>query len=89
MYLYYTLRTNFYHRYIKPFASGTNVKHLNVAGIENYSICIPDDNTNLKFEDTINKIKEKQLNGINETTRLTSLRDRLLPLLMNGQVEVK
>lgn len=89
MYLYYTLRTNFYHRYIKPFASGTNVKHLNVAGIENYSICIPDDNTKYRFEDMITTIKEKQMDSINEASRLTALRDRLLPLLMNGQVVVE
>ena len=36
MYLYYTLRTPFYHKYIRPFASGTTVKHLNLIGVENY-----------------------------------------------------
>jgi type I restriction enzyme S subunit len=86
MYLYYTLRTPFYHKYIQPFASGTNVKHLNIAGVENYIITVPTDSVQLKFERTIVPVKEKQSKILNEIALLTKQRDELLPLLMNGQV---
>ena len=86
MYLYYTLRTSFYHRYIKPFASGTNVKHLNINGTERYVISVPAKKEQEKFENTITPIKEKQQNCLKEIQELTVLRDTLLPLLMNGQV---
>lgn len=89
MYLYYTLRTDFYHKYIKPFASGTNVKHLNINGIEKYPIPIPKKDIQDKYEELIITIKEKQQENLKEIQKLTSMRDRLLPLLMNGQVEVE
>ena len=88
IYLYYSLRTNFYHKYIKPFASGTNVKHLNIKGIERYPILIPQNSIQDEFEKVIIKFKEKQLDILNEIKKLTNLRNKLLPLLMNGQVEV-
>lgn len=88
MYLYYTLRTPFYHRYIKPFASGTTVKHLNVKGVEDYKIAVPPICLQKSFENTIEDIKHQQMLLMKETLLLTKLRDELLPLLMNGQVSV-
>lgn len=89
MYLYYTLRTPFYHKYIKPFASGTTVKHLNVQGVENYKIPVPTSALQEKFEEIITSIKKQQMITINENVELTKQRDELLPLLMNGQVSLK
>ena len=88
MYLYYTLRTPFYHKYIRPFASGTTVKHLNLIGVENYVLPIPPRGIQSKFEDTISPIKEQQSKNLNEIVELTKQRDELLPLLMNGQASV-
>ena len=88
MYLYYTLRTSFYHKYIRPFASGTTVKHLNLKGVENYVLPMPPKNIQSKFEDLILPIKEKQSRILNEIVALTKQRDELLPLLMNGQASV-
>ena len=88
MYLYYTLRTSFYHKYIRPFASGTTVKHLNLIGIENYGLPVPPIEIQSKFEDLITPIKEKQSKNLNEINALTKQRDELLPLLMNGQASV-
>ena len=86
MYLYYTLRTSFYHTYIKPFASGTNVKHLNIYGIERYPLYIPSGDIQKRFKERIRPIKIKQQKCLQEIQELTELRDSLLPLLMNGQV---
>ena len=88
MYLYYTLRTPFYHKYIRPFASGTTVKHLNLIGVENYVLPVPPIEIQSKFEDLITPIKEKQSKNLNEINALTKQRDELLPLLMNGQASV-
>lgn len=88
MYLYYTLRTPFYHKYIRPFASGTTVKHLNLIGVENYGLPVPPIGIQSKFEDLITPIKEKQSKNLNEINALTKQRDELLPLLMNGQASV-
>ena len=88
MYLYYTLRTPFYHKYIRPFASGTTVKHLNLIGVENYGLPVPPIEIQSKFEDLITPIKEKQSKNLNEINALTKQRDELLPLLMNGQATV-
>lgn len=89
MYLYYTLRTPFYHKYIKPFASGTTVKHLNLQGVENYKIPVPSVFLQNRFEEVITPIKCQQMLALNEINALTKQRNELLPLLMNGQVTIK
>ena len=88
MYLYYSLRTPYYHTYIRPFASGTTVKHLNIKGVENYVLPLPTNEIQSKFEDIILPIKKKQSKNLNEIVALTKQRDELLPLLMNGQATV-
>lgn len=42
-----------------------------------------------KYDLTVNKIKAKIDKNESENLKLTAMRDRLLPLLMNGQVEVE
>ena len=88
-YLYYTLKTSFYHHYIKPFASGTNVKHLDIKGVTNYRIIVPTQEYQSRFKSIIHPIKQLQMDNLNELLVLTEYRDRALPLLMNGQVSVK
>jgi type I restriction enzyme S subunit len=88
MYLYYTLRTPFYHKYIKPFATGTTVKHLNVNGVETYALAIPSSKVQGQFEQIITPIKQLQMELINQIHSLKKYRDELLPMLLNGQVSV-
>ena len=40
--IYFWLKNSSYRKYIKPFASGTNVLHLNVRGVLDYPILVPD-----------------------------------------------
>lgn len=78
-----------YNKYITGFASGTSIKHLNTAGFLNYSIALPKDVDIInKFANIIMNFKRQQSVIMKETQKLTALRDRLLPLLMNGQVNV-
>ncbi|WP_373397232.1 restriction endonuclease subunit S [Algoriphagus halophilus] len=87
-YLMMLFNTDHYHNYIKWFASGTIVLHLNLDGMKWYKTEIPPANLLNKFESFYKTIA----NRINETTvqnqELASLRDWLLPMLMNGQVTV-
>ena len=42
-FIYYALKTSTYRRYIKPWASGTNVLHLNLKGVYDYKLKFPKD----------------------------------------------
>ncbi len=89
LYLYMTLRTNFYHNYIKGFASGTNVLHLNTDGISWFKTYMPCKDIQDKFAAIIEKCHTKKCQIIKENQELVSLKEFLLPLLMNGQVGFK
>lgn len=88
MYMYMALRTDFYHNYIKMWASGTNVLHLNLEGLDWYKICIPPIDLQNNFAALIRNIHSRKSDIITENQQLASLRDFLLPMLMNGQVKV-
>ena len=87
-YLRYLFNSNHYHNYIKHFASGTLVLHLDLNGILWYKDIIPPINLQNKFEDVVNEIDEKITNNLKQNQELSALRDWLLPMLMNGQVKV-
>ena len=67
-------------------AKGSTVGHLSDKDMKQINILVPNNlRLSEKFDSILNLItKNKQ-----EISRLTKLRDKLLPLLMNGQVEVK
>jgi len=88
-YLYHLFNTDYFHAYISHYASGTNIMGLDFAGVENYSAVIPSEEILSKFADFTLNIEKKKSEIIRENKKLISLRDRLLPLLMNGQVEVR
>lgn len=88
-YLYHLFNTDYFHAYISHYASGTNIMGLDFAGVENYSAVIPSEEILSKFADFTLDIEMKKSEIIRENTKLVALRDKLLPLLMNGQVEVK
>ena len=89
LYLYMTLRTDFYHNYIKGFASGTNVLHLNTDGISWFKTYIPLKKIQDKFGTMIEEFHAKKCQIIKENQELIDLRDFLIPLLINGQVGFK
>lgn len=89
MYLYMTLRTDFYHNYIKRWASGTNVLHLNLDGLDWYATWLPPIELQKKYGEIIKKIHRQKCILMAENENLTSLRNWLLPMLMNGQATVE
>ena len=88
-YLNRLFNTTFYHSYISKFANGTNILGLIFSGVENYMCEIPPENLLDEFARFSLNIEKKKSKIILENKKLTALRDKLLPLLMNGQVEVK
>ena len=89
IYLYMALRTEYYHNYIKKWASGTNVLHLDLTGLDWYKMWFPPKSLQDEFAETILQFENKKFKTMIENRELTSLRDFLLPMLMNGQVKVK
>lgn len=86
-YLNRLFNTTFYHSYISKFANGTNILGLIFSGVENYMCEIPPENLLDEFARFSLNIEKKKSKIILENKKLTALRDKLLPLLMNGQVE--
>ncbi|MDS1314375.1 restriction endonuclease subunit S [Aliarcobacter butzleri] len=81
--------SNFYHEYIKGFASGTLVLHLNTDGIGWYKTFVPPKNLLDEFSKLMASIQKKKELVTIENQELAKLKDWLLPMLMNWQVKVK
>jgi len=56
--------------------------------LSSYSTVIPDEKVVNQFYDIMESIQEKKQTALAENQQLSSLRDWLLPMLMNGQVKV-
>ena len=84
IYLYMALRTEYYHNYIKKWASGTNVLHLDLTGLDWYKMWFPPKSLQDEFAETILQFENKKFKTMIENRELTSLRD-----FLNGQVKVK
>lgn len=88
-YLYRLFCTDYFHKYIAGFTNGTNILGLLFNGVEDYRNEIPDEKVLQKFALIISNIEQKKNEIIKENQELASLRDFLLPLLMNGQIGFK
>ena len=80
--------SDYYHRYIKHFASGTLVLHLNLKGVDWCKIPLPPKTLIDQYGEVRKGINKKITLSTQENRQLASLRDWLLPMLMNGQVKV-
>jgi len=63
-------------------------KRVDANTLKNYSLPIPDDMILSKFEGITAEIFNTQTNNVKQNQELSSLRDWLLPMLMNGQISV-
>lgn len=68
--------------------TGTGVPSMTSDIIKKLPIISPDRQTLEQFDKTVAKLYNQIHHNEKEISRLTKLRDKLLPLLMNGQVEV-
>ncbi|MCG9784933.1 restriction endonuclease subunit S [Vibrio brasiliensis] len=88
-YLERLFNSNHYHNYIKQFASGTLVLHLDLKGVNWYRTELPPRELLSRFEDFCTPLFQQRDIVLQENKKLEELRDWLLPMLMNGQVTVK
>ena len=88
-YLEQLFNSTYYHSYIKYYASGTLVLHLNLNGINWFNTILPPVGLLNRFEEFCKPILKKKAVILKENKQLIELRDWLLPMLMNGQVTVK
>ena len=68
---------------------GSILQNVSQETLKQISVCIPPNEIVEKYNESINDILRKMQNVIEENRELTSLRDFLIPMLMNGQVGFK
>ena len=86
--LYYII-DYFRHTFENRNSAGTTFGSITKDELFALPVVIPNDFVLHKFEDIAKPIFDKQMELGKETVELTQQRDRLLPLLMNGQVSVE
>lgn len=87
-YLERLFNSDYYHNYLRPFASGTLVLHLSLDGIRWFQSFLPPRPLIDRYDQIAAGIRNQINMNLAQNIELTQLRDWLLPLLMNGQVRV-
>lgn len=88
-YLVQYFNTQYFHRYITGYASGSNILHLDINGVLRHLACFPPKVILKKYAELVKPMWEKRSEYMSENQQLASLRDFLLPMLMNGQIKVR
>ena len=88
-YLEQLFNSESYHKYIKHYASGTLVLHLDLNGVKWFKTYQPPKKLLEKYDQHCNSLFKQRDIVLTENVYLETLRDWLLPMLMNGQVTVK
>ena len=82
------LHSEIFIKYIRQTCSGTGINNLTNGHFDKSLFAWPTEDILKAFNEKVSAIYEQRGVIEREITRLTALRDKLLPLLMNGQVEV-
>lgn len=88
-YLEQLFNSQSYHKYIKHYASGTVVLHLDLNGVKWFKKTLPPKELLEKYELHCELLFKQRDIVLKENIQLKELRDWLIPMLMNGQVTVK
>lgn len=83
------LHSEYFKKYIKVTCSGTGINNLTNEHFDKAKFAFPDDEVLNAFNEKMKAIYEKRGVLEQENLKLTSMRDKLLPLLMNGQIVVE
>lgn len=81
-------KTVWFHKYMAGLSSGTNILGMDFSGVYKYKMVMPKDSVLERYAALIKQLEARKNIIITENQQLTSLRDFLLPMLMNGQVKV-
>jgi type I restriction enzyme S subunit len=83
------LRSPQFKNHALGYINGTTVLHLSKRAIPEYNIALPDDISILvKANDILEPIYRRIADNIEESARLATLRDTLLPRLLSGELSV-
>lgn len=85
-FIYYTIKNSM--KTIVQYASGSTFKEISGSVLKTVKICLPKGAVVYSYTQTVSSIFERQDLLEQENQHLSSLRDWLLPMLMNGQVKV-
>jgi len=85
-YLYMYFKSTAGQQQLKTISSGSIQLKFNKTSFRNLPIIFPEDNVLSLFNEKYNSLYSQMNNLWKENRKLTTLRDKLLPLLMNGQV---
>ena len=89
IYLYCAMRYGDVSRQIAPLANGVNVLHLKPEAISNIEMVVASDSIIEKFVSYTSKTIESILSLQSQLRLLTEARDRLLPKMMSGEINVE
>lgn len=87
-FLYATMFFGGFSKKISPFANGTNVLHLKPDSMMNLKMLIPDEQTIRRFDSVFEPLRKEIEILQNQSESASEARDRLLPKLMNGEIEI-
>lgn len=87
-FIYYTLK-KLKSQFEKLGSIGTTFDSITKDDVMTLKICVPPTRLIEKFENVVSKFDTEIFNKTDENRQLTELRDWLLPMLMNGQIEFK
>ena len=85
-FVYYFLKENL--SAIENVASGSTFKEVSGSTMKNFTVIIPDNDTLAEFQRFCSPLFEQQRALEYENRYLSSIRDTLLPKLMNGEIDV-
>lgn len=83
------MQSDGFKKYISNVGLGTNINNLTNKHITEHKLLIPLKEQLLQFENTVKGFYNKIGNNMKESQTLTELRDWLLPMLMNGQIQIQ
>ncbi|MBN8595824.1 MAG: restriction endonuclease subunit S [Anaerolineae bacterium] len=87
-YVYFLLKTNYFHDIVSGYANGTTVNMLHVNGLQRPLIVIPPAAVLARFDDLVLPMLQKQESSHSENERLAKTRDAMLPHLISGELRV-
>ena len=88
-FLYMTFMSEYFIKKAEGSSAGSVFKGIRITELQDLTTIIPPLIVLKEFDKTVDNIFNTKTNAFNENQTLTSFRDFLLPMLMNGQVKVR
>lgn len=88
-YMYMFLMSDYFVKKAEHSSTGSVFNGIRISVLEDMDILLPSDEIKNKFKEAVSNLLMKKYKNQKENQELASLRDFLLPLLMNGQVGFK